>query len=465
MICVSAPDKISNDSSAEPQVTTLADLATAGVDTLIVGGVDTNGEFRSKRFHMDAVSRLDMEIAFSDYCLACDVGDKLIVPRPGYTGYFPGADTGLPDITLRVDLSTLRILPWHRGTALAVGDFYNAEGELLSVAPRSVLRNAAAALRSFGLEAYVGVEFEFFVFRTPPEEARAAPVGLPVLSQGPSSSSLRSAIDEPVMRELRLMVNDAGIPVEATRPEAAAGQSEITLRYGAAELAADHAFLYKHFVREIVARQDMTASFIAKYDRSQYGSSGHLHLSLRRTDDGAPVMLTKDGQLSETAMHALGGLLSTLEEFTSFYAPTVNSYRRYQDETGWAGTRVSWGIDNRTCAVRVIQSTPESTRIECRVPGADINPYIAIAAALAGMCDGLESRTVPPPRVEGNAYLRQDLRRLPTDLPTAVALLDSSERARRWLGTEFVDFYAETRHAEAEAHRLALTEWEIGRYL
>jgi glutamine synthetase len=184
-----------------------------------------------------------------------------------------------------------------------------------------------------------------------------------------------------------------------------------------------------------------------------------------RGEDGRPAFVDADGELSTVAGNAIAGFLGTMREFTAFYAPFVNSYRRFQMEYSWAGDTVAWGLDNRSCGLRALHTTPGSTRIEARVPGADINPYIAIAAALAGVGHGVEHGLEPPERVDGDAYARTDVARVPKDLYAAVALLDESEIARDWLGEEFVSFYAETRFWEAEQHRLAVTPWELGRYL
>jgi glutamine synthetase len=443
----------------------LAALRNDGVDTLVIGGADITGEFRAKRFALNVFSREEVEIAFSDYLFGCDVVDDLMVPRPSYTGYFPTESTGLPDIFVRPDWSTLRVLPWDRTTAVVLGDYFTHHGDEVQVSPRRVLRQVIDRLRSLGYEPMAGSEYEFIVFDVDPKTARENPVGLPPLSHGPAYSNVRGAADERVLGSVRRMIEAAGIPVEAANPEAMPGQVEITLRYSDAMTAADNAFLYKHFVRELLAREGLTASFIAKYDPAGYGSSGHLHMSLREGDiDGPPVLVDGDG-LSGVAHNAIGGLLATLREFTSFYAPVVNSYRRYQADHAWAGDTVSWGFDNRSCGIRVIHTTPGSTRIESRVPGADMNPYIALAASLAAVGHGIEHGIEPPPDIVGDAYARADVQKIPTDLHAAVALLDDSDVARDWLGKEFVDFYAETRFWEAERHRLAVTPWELSRYL
>ncbi len=453
-------------SEAEGDRERLQALREAGVDTLIIGAPDTNCEFRSKRFALDLFAREEVEIAFSDYLFGCDVAEELMTPRPSYSGYFPTASTGLPDIFVRPDWKTLRVLPWAQDTAVVVGDYYTHAGSEMPMSPRGVLRRVVERVRRLGYEPMAGSEYEFMVFRAEPDRARKDPVGLDPLCYGPAYGNVRGAAEEPLLGMVRRMMDRAGIPVEAANPEAMPGQSEITLRYCDAITAADNAFLYKHFVKELLAKEGLTASFIAKYDAAGYGSSGHLHMSLRHgTADGEPALVEENGELSRVARQAIAGFLATLREFTAFYAPFVNSYRRFQMDHSFAGDTVSWGFDNRSCSLRVMHTTPASTRIESRVPGADMNPYIALAASLAGMGHGIEKELEPPEPILGDAYARDDIERIPNDLYGAVELLDRGRIARDWLGDEFVSFYAETRFWDAEQHRLVLTPWEVERYL
>jgi glutamine synthetase len=441
-------------------------LRDSDVDTLIIGAPDINCEFRSKRFALGLFAREEVEVAFSDYLFSCDIAEELMKPRPSYSGYFPTEATGLPDVFVRPDWNLLRVLPWDRATAVVIGDHYTHSGELMSISPRGVLRRVVERLRGLGYEPMAGSEYEFLVFKTDPETARQSPAGLPPLSTGPAYGNSRSAADERILGVVRRMMDEAGIPVESANSEAMAGQNEITLRYSNALTSADNAFLYKHFVRELLAREGLTASFIAKYDMAGYGSSGHLHMSLRHgSEAGEPAFVDGSGALSTVAHQSIAGFLATLEDFTAFYAPFVNSYRRFQMDHSWAGDNVSWGFDNRSCSLRVLHTTPASTRIESRVPGADMNPYIALAASLAGMGHGIEAGLEAPPPVAGDAYALPDIRKIPDDLYKAVERLDKSTIARDWLGDEFVNFYAETRYWDAEQHRLALTDWELGRYL
>jgi len=442
----------------------LQDLRDAGVDTLVIGAPDINGEFRAKRFSLSLFTREEVEVAFSDYVFGTDPVEELMVPRPGYEGYFPTAASGLPDIFVKPDWNQLRILPWQPTTAFVLGDFFGHDGKEMALSPRGVLRRVIDRLRSIGYEPMAGSEYEFFVFRADPRTARENPSALTPLSVGPAYSHTRAAEDEGVLGMVRRMMDAVEIPVEAANPEAAPGQSEITIRYSDAMRTADNAFLYKHFVRELLAREGLTASFIAKFAAEGFGSSGHLHVSLRDLD-GNPLLLSDEGELSGVAENAIAGFLDTMRPFTAFYAPVVNSYRRYQTEYAFAGDTVAWGYDNRTCGLRVIKTNKAATRLESRTPGADMNPYIALAATLAAMGHGLEAELKPPEPVVADAYTAPGVERVPADLFRAAELLEDNEVARSWLGEDFVRFYVETRFWEAEQHRLALTDWELRRYL
>lgn len=451
--------------TSEPSIgERLSKLASSGVDTLIIGAPDVNGVFRTKRFALDLFCREDVEVAFSDYVFAADIQEELMTPRPGYQGYFPTAALGLPDVYVRPDWSLLRVLPWDTRTALVLGDFYTHGGDELAISPRGVLKRVIERLGRLGLHAMAGCEYEFFIFRGSPEDVRNHVGNLTPLSTGPAYGYGRGSDDEAILGNVRRMMEAAGIPVESANPEAAPGQSEITIRYANVLAAADYAFLYKQFVGELLARDGMTASFIAKLDKDGYGSSGHLHISLR-DDSGEPQMVDLDDSLSATTHSAIGGFLETMAEFSSLYAPNVNSYRRYQSDYSFAGDTIAWGVDNRTCGVRLIHAGRNGTRLEARTPGADMNPYLALAAALAGIGHGLEQKLSSPPAVDADAYAEPGVQRVPNDLNTALGLLDNSAVARDWLGDEFVNFYVETRFWEAEQHRLAVTEWELRRYL
>lgn len=449
---------------SDETLTRLRSLKSDGIDTLIIGAVDLNGRMRVKRFPLALfLDNDEVEIAISDYVFAADLEERLMVPRAGFAGYFPTAAQGVPDLLVRPDWDTVRVLPWEPGTALVMGDFHSHDGSELTVAPRTILKRVIGRLRDMGYVPMTGAEYEFLIFKGTLADAMANPSELEPLSVGPAYGYTRAALDEKYLGPLRRSIVAAGVPVEAINPEAAAGQFEITIRYDEALKTADQALHYKDFVRELLGRQGLTASFIAKYGQD-YGSSGHVHVSLRDTQ-GRPLMTDDDGSLSAVAYRAIGGYLHTMREMTAVYAPTINSYRRYNFDYSFAGDTVAWGLDNRTCGLRVIHTSPKSTRLESRVAGADMNPYLTLAALLSGIGAGLEKGIDPPPATHGDAYTAVGVQRVPKDLREAAELLEQSEIARDWLGDEFVDFYVETRLWEANEHRLAISDWELRRHL
>jgi len=449
---------------SDATLTRLRALRADGVDTLIIGAADLNAQFRVKRFSLDLFLESDeVEIAFSDYVFAADLEENLMVPRPGYEGYFPTAAQGVPDISVRPDWEVIRVLPWEPRTALVLGDFFSHAGVELRVAPRTVLKRVIDRLNGMGYVPMTGAEYEFLIFKGSLSEAREHPSRLEPLSVGAAYGYTRAALDEKYLGPLRRSIVAAGVPVEAVNPESAAGQFEITIRYDQALKTADHAFLYKDFVKELLGRDGLTATFIAKYGQD-YGSSGHVHVSLRDAK-GQPLMTDEDGGLSQVARHAIGGYMQTMREFTAIYAPTVNSYRRYNSDYAFAGNTVAWGLDNRTCGLRLIHTTANSTRLESRVAGADMNPYLTLAALLAGIGAGLEKGIDPPQSTDGDAYVTEGVERVPKDLRTATELFEQSEIARDWLGDDFVNFYVETRLWEVNEHRLSISDWELRRYL
>lgn len=442
----------------------LAKLRAQGVDTLVIGAADVNGIFRAKRFSLELLCREDVSIAISEYVFATDLHDAMIRPGPDYRGYFPTESLGLPDLYIRPDWTRASVLPWDTRTAVVVGDYYTHGGDEVAVSPRGILKRVIRRLASMGVHPMAGCEFEFFILRGRPDEIRESGAALVPLSSGPSYHYGRGASDERLIGTVRRNLEKAGIPVEAANPEAAPGQSEITIRYANALAAADFAFLYKQFVSELLEKEGMTSTFIAKLAKNGYGSSGHIHISLQDSD-GKSLMVDDTGAVSDLAHFSVGGFLETLPSFTALYAPNINSYRRYQTPYGLAGDAIAWGLDNRTCAVRFIHEGASGTRFESRTPGADMNPYLALAAALAGVGYGIEQEVTPPAQVVGDAYREPAVQRVPNSLDKATALLKDSAVAKDWLGDEFVNFYAETRVWESEQHRAAITDWELQRYL
>ena len=441
--------------------------------TVKIGGADLDGVYRGKR--VSAEHFLDAAAEGFPQCdvlFGWDIQDTVIGSLP-----FSNWETGFSDIIMKPDLATFAVVPWEEGCASVVCDFYTEHGDPLPIAPRfvlqRVLQQAQAASAAGGSAAGGGprplmaAELEVRFFREDLESLRAKNFSdLRPLSPGLNCYSIHHAsIDEPVIGRLRQMLNAYGIPVEAYNREHGAGMYEINLRYTDALRAADQTMLYKSATKEIVAQTGAVATFMAKYADNVDGCGGHIHQSLW-SPDGAHSLFWDDQaphHISDTLRHYIGGVLTTLPELMLMYAPNVNSYKRYLAGT-WAPTNLTWGLDNRTCALRVIASSPRAIRIENRVPGADLNPYLAFAASLAGGLHGIEQKLEPPPVAKGNAYQLADAPPLPRSLPEALALFRSSELARRLFGDQFVDQYVAFRQWEVERHQRAVTDWERRRY-
>jgi glutamine synthetase len=442
-----------------------------GVRTVVVGGSDTHGIWRGKRQPVeDFLAGLERGVAVSDVIFVLPHADdaereeEIVEPPPGHRGYFPRKDLGFPDAFLRADLTTARRLPWHEDTVGVLGTFHTVDDAPVPLDPRAVLSRLSERIERAGFSARFGVEFEFYVLRGDLRALRDRGWALDPLRPRPYVYAVHGAsLDGDLLRSFEDALVGAGIEVEAAFPETGPGQFEINLRHQPVARAADDAFLYKHAVKEVAAAHGLMATFMAKPHGSWAGSSCHLHQSLE--DEGArPVFGDPNGGLSQVGLRWIGGLLETMRELVALLWPTPNSYKRNVPYS-WAGTTVSWGIDNRTTGLRAIVGSPGVTRIEHRVPGADVNPYLAIAACLAGGLYGLEERSTPPDPFDGDAYASESLERLPRSLDEAIEALDASKVAREILGTEFVDHFVAMKAHEAELARRQVSPWEISRYV
>ncbi len=400
-----------------------------------------------------------------DYLLACDME---MTPTPGYA--YTSWDTGYGDLHAVVDQRTLRRLAWCEGSAFALCDCVDREGELLEVAPRSVLKRQLARLAKAGFEARIGSELEFFLFRGSFADARASDYkGLePTGRYVEDYHILSSGFVEPVLGPIRRAMESSGVPVEFSKGEWGPGQHEINLRYVEALEMADRHLLYKLGAREIAAQRGHALSFMAKWDEALAGNSLHLHSSLWRPDGsaafaeaGTPLAGTPT-RAPEHFRHWLGGLLAHARELTLFFAPTVNSYKRYQAGS-FAPTGVAWSFDNRTAGFRVL-GEGASLRVECRIPGADANPCLAYAALIAAGLDGLEKRLDPGPAFEGDVYRAADLPKVPRTLPDAIRALEASAFARASFGDEVIEHLLHFARSEQAGYDAAVTDWERRRY-
>jgi glutamine synthetase len=425
-----------------------------------IGAFDVDGVFRGKYVSLEKLlSAAKGGLGFCDVVFGWDLADELY-DNAKVTGWH----TGYPDARAVVDLSTARIIPWEPDTAAFILDFQDAAGAPFEPSPRQLLHRVGRRARELGFLPRVGAEYEYFIFKETPQSLREKGFrGLETLSPGMFGYSwLRSSANAGLVHALVDGLNAFDVGIEGMHTETGPGVYETAIRYDDLERAADKAALFKTAVKEICARHGLTACFMAKWNAALPGCSGHLHLSLWDRE-GAHNRFHDPAGESRTLRHFLGGQIALMPELTALHWPTVNSYKRSVENT-WAPTTATWGRENRTCAVRLIGDSPKSTRLEYRQPGADANPYVSMAAALAAGLWGIEHEVEPPAACEGNGYA-VDAPPLPRNLKEAVALLAGSARAKEILGEGFVDHYVRTREWEVRRFERAVTTWELERYL
>jgi glutamine synthetase len=374
-----------------------------------------------------------------------------------------GWDTGYGDMVMVPDLTTFRLIPWLPGTALVVADLEWQDGTPVDPAPRRVLRRQLDRLNQHGLRAYVATELEFMVFDDTYRQAWAAGYrGLtPASDYNMDYSVLASTRIEPLLRDIRRHMQGAGLRCEGVKGECNRGQQEIVFSYDEALITCDNHSIYKNGAKEIADQHDKCLTFMAKYDEHE-GNSCHIHMSLRAADGSA--VFADDRQphgMSAMFRSFVAGLLATLRELTLFYAPNINSYKRFADRS-FAPTVVVWGLDNRTCALRVV-GRGRDMRVECRVPGGDVNQYLAVAALIAGGLYGIDRGLQLSEPCSGNAYQAADdsgAERLPGTLAEAAMLFDGSPVARQAFGDAVVAHYVNSAKVEVAAFNAAVTDWE-----
>jgi glutamine synthetase len=446
------------DQGRRPGLLTIEQLralvADGSVDTVVVAMTDMQGRLQGKRcgaeYFLDQVLPHDTEAC--NYLLAVDVEMNTV---EGFA--MSSWSSGYGDFVLRPDLSTLRLLPWQEGTAMVLCDVLWEDDSPVVASPRQVLRGQLDRLAELGLTAHAGTELEFIVFRDTFEQAWSKRYSdlQPANQYNVDYSVLGTSRVEPLLRAIRNGMTGAGLYVESAKGECNPGQHEIVFRYRDALGACDEHNIYKSGAKEIAALHGMSLTFMAKYDAAE-GSSCHVHLSLRRDDEPA---MPGDGPEGFSPLMAqfLAGQLACMDELTYFFAPNINSYKRYVDGS-FAPTALAWGRDNRTCALRVV-GHGESLRFENRVPGGDVNPYLAVAAMIAAGLHGVENGLALEPAFEGNAYT-SDKPHVPTTLRDAVTLLEGSTVARKAFGDEVVEHYVNAGRVELAAFDSAVTDWE-----
>ena len=407
------------------------DVERGAIDTVVAALPDMQGRLMGKRIHarffLDDTLEHGMEGCA--YLLATDMDNE---PQPGYA--VANWDQGYGDFVATPDLSTLRRIPWLEGTALVLCDVTWADGRPVVQGPRAVLQAQVERARAAGFEPMVGTELEFFCFRESYAEAHARHYRnlTPSVPYILDYHVLATSYDEPLLRDIRNSMFDAGLPVESSKGEAWPGQHEVNFRFAPAVTAADNHVVFKTGAKEIAHEHGCAITFMAKPDHTMIGNSCHVHASLWRGGENAFA-----GE-SDVFRQFLAGWIAHARQLALFLAPNVNSYKRYVAGS-WAPTSLAWGYDNRSCGFRVVGHGP-SLRVETRIPGGDVNPYLAAAALIAAGLRGIEDGLEPGPPLVGSAY-EADADRFPTSLYEAVEELERSTMAREAFGDEVVDHY------------------------
>ena len=438
-------------------LTELEELIAAGdIDTVIVAFADMQGRLTGKRvsarLFCEEVAEHGAECC--NYLLAVDVDMNTV---GGYA--MSGWDTGYGDMVMTPDFTTLRRIPWLPGTALVIADLGFHDGTSVTAAPRSILKSQIERLSQRALVPYAGTELEFMVFDNAYREAWAKGYrGLtPATDYNVDYAMLASTRMEPLLRDIRLGMIGAGMYCEGVKGECNLGQQEIAFRYDHALVTCDNHTIYKNGAKEIADQHRKSITFMAKFDERE-GNSCHIHLSLRGRDGSAVFAdAAAEHQMSPLFRSFVAGQLATLRELTLFYAPNVNSYKRFV-EGSFAPTAVAWGMDNRTCALRIV-GHGHGMRMECRAPGGDVNQYLAVSALIAGGLYGIEQHLELPDPLPGNAY-QSAAERLPTTLQEAAALFADSTVARDAFGDDVVEHYVNNARVELAAFNSAVTDWE-----
>ena len=439
-------------------------VAQGQIDTVLVAGIDMQGRLVGKRFH--AAFFVDggyKETHCCNYLLAVDMEMTTV---PGYKS--AGWEQGYGDYVLKPDLSTLRPLPWLPGTALVLGDMLDHHThEEVAISPRAILKRQVARARAMGFDAMMATELEFYIFENAYENLRDGGLSAlkPISGYNEDYHLFQTTKEEGLMRAVRNGLYGAGIPVENTKGEADAGQHEVNYRYSDALDTADNHVIVKQGIKEMAHAVGKSVTFMAKYDHRKAGSSSHVHQSLW-TLDGKPAFYDHDDAhgMSQTMKHFLAGQLAHAEEITAFLAPYVNSYKRFTIGM-FAPTKAVWSADNRTAGFRVCGAHTKAVRVECRIPGSDVNPYLCCAALLAAGLAGIEGKMALEPEMKGDMYTTKGIREIPTNLRDAAAKLNGSAMLRAAFGDDVVEHYHHAAQWEISETDRVVTDFELQRLL
>ena len=437
-----------------------AAVADASIDTVVVAMTDMQGRLTGKRIHgqffLDEVLKHGTEGC--NYLLAVDVDMNTVA---GYE--MSSWERGYSDFALVPDMSTLRLIDWQPGAALVLADVAWLDHSDVVASPRQILRKQVKALNDAGMEAMCGTELEFVVYKDTYEQAwdKGYKNLIPVNQYNVDYSILGGSRIEPLLRRIRLSMAAAGMIVESVKGECNFGQHEIAFKYSDALSNCDNHVIYKNGAKEIASQEDYALTFMAKPNERE-GNSSHIHLSFRGKD-GSMVMVDEDDKeqgMSDLGRQFIAGQIAHLRELTLLFAPNINSYKRYVPGS-FAPTAIRWGRDNRTCALRLVGHGP-SLRLENRVAGGDVNPYLAVAGIIAAGLDGINKKMSLEPAFLGNAY-ESDSVRIPSSMPEALELWENSAWVKESFGAEVQAHYANMAKIEIAAYGKAITDWELFR--
>jgi glutamine synthetase len=434
------------------------------IETVITAFSDMQGRLMGKRvlgsFYLSHVSGPE-GFEGCNYLVATDMDQ---VPLPGFE--FANYAKGYGDMRAVVDPTTIRICPWMYRTAMVLCDLFDVDtGEPVAVSPRAILQHQVQRAADVGMRFMLGSEIEFFLFEEDLRTLRARNFSSPTPTT-PHSIDYHvfgTSMDEPLLHQLRMQLDAAGIPIEFSKGEAEAGQHEMNLHYSSAVEMADRNTIYKAATKEVAMQHGKTATFMAKYDISRTGSSGHIHASLYDIESGKSVLLDHHdaSHMSDTFRWMIGGLIATAKDFSLLNAQFVNSYKRYQPSS-WAPTAIAWGTDNRTVGYRIV-GHGEAIRVESRVPGSDMNSYLSFAGIIAAALHGIANKIEPPAPYEGNGYEARDVERIPWNIVDAIAHWRGSEVAKAAFGPAVHHHIANLAEQEWISFNKCVTDWETRR--
>ncbi len=443
------------------------------IEYVKVGAVDVEGVYRGKRvaakFFLDS---LEDGFAQCDVLFGWDIAEN-VLPNLKFSNW----QRGFADIVMKPDLATFALVPWEENVASCICDLWTEQGEPVTISPRGILQNLMKRAASMGFAPLAASELEFRFFRENQMSLREKDFGpnLTPLNPGMNCYAVSQAsADDALLGRIARMMRDSGVEIEGYNREHGPGMYEMNIHYSDALTAADNTVRFKTGVKEMCYQQDYAATFMAKWNDQEDGSSGHSHMSLSDVNRERNVFWDEsaEGHMSATMCQFLAGVLNKLPEFMVLYAPVINSYKRYIEGT-WAPLNTTWGMDNRTCSVRVINNGKRAIRIENRVPGADANFYLVFSAMIASGLYGIERKLELPTRLEGNAYdpvvvakaiEEGRISPLARNLTDATDLFERSEVAKEYLGADFVEHFAATRRWEVREYEKAVTNWDRRRY-